>query len=179
MWVGIVPSIEDPNRAKVWVRGGFEVSAWWWSWDIGLAYLDWDLHHHLFWFPDLVIWTRIDTAVFPACRWQIMGFSSCEPMSCNKSISLCVISVFFRAFLVAQWWRICLLMQETRVWFLVWEDPLKKEMATHSSILVFFPGESPWTQEGPKRVRHNLAIEQKQQSFSISITYWLCYSREL
>ena len=29
MWVGIVPSVEDPNRAKVWGRGGFEVSAWW------------------------------------------------------------------------------------------------------------------------------------------------------
>ena len=28
-----------------------------------------------------------------------------------------------RASLVAQWLRICLLMQETRVWALVWEDP--------------------------------------------------------
>ena len=29
----------------------------------------------------------------------------------------------FRASLVAQWLRICLLMQETRVRALVWEDP--------------------------------------------------------
>ena len=27
--------------------------------------------------------------------------------------------------------------QETRVWSLGWEDPLKKEMATHSSILAW------------------------------------------
>ena len=27
--------------------------------------------------------------------------------------------------------------QETRVWFLGWEDPLEKEMATHSSILAW------------------------------------------
>ena len=32
-------------------------------------------------------------------------------------------------------------MQETWVWFLGWEDPLEKEMATHSSILVWrIPG---------------------------------------
>ena len=30
---------------------------------------------------------------------------------------------FFRASLVAQWLRICLPMQGTRVWALVWEDP--------------------------------------------------------
>ena len=35
-------------------------------------------------------------------------------------------------------------MQETQVWSLGWEDPLKKEMATHSSILA---KEIPWTEE--------------------------------
>ena len=40
-------------------------------------------------------------------------------------------------------------MQETRVWSLGGEDPLEKEMATHSSILA---GEIPWTEEpgGPQ-----------------------------
>ena len=40
-----------------------------------------------------------------------------------------------------------------------WEDPLEKEMATHSSILVL---EIPWTEKpgrlqamGPQRVGHN------------------------
>ena len=47
-------------------------------------------------------------------------------------------------------------MQETRVRFLGWEDPLEEEMATHSSILAW---KIPWTEEpgglqsmGPQRV---------------------------
>ena len=54
-------------------------------------------------------------------------------------------------------------VQETWVQSLGWEDPLKKEMATHSSILAW---EIPWTEEpgelqsmGLQRVRHNLATE--------------------
>ena len=50
-------------------------------------------------------------------------------------------------------------MQETRVRSLGWEDPLEKEMATHSSILAW---RIPWTEEpgglqstGSQRVRHN------------------------
>ena len=39
---------------------------------------------------------------------------------------------------------ICLLMQETQVQSLGWENPLEKEMATHSSILAW---EIPWTEE--------------------------------
>ena len=35
-------------------------------------------------------------------------------------------------------------MQETQVQFLGWEDPLEKEMATHSSILTW---RIPWTEE--------------------------------
>ena len=49
--------------------------------------------------------------------------------------------------------------QEMQVQSLGWEDPLEKEMATHSSILAW---EIPWTEEpgglqfmGLQRVRHN------------------------
>ena len=35
-------------------------------------------------------------------------------------------------------------MQETQIRFLGWEDPLEKEMATHSSILAW---RIPWTEE--------------------------------
>ena len=35
-------------------------------------------------------------------------------------------------------------MQETWVWSLGWEDPLEKDMATHSSVLAW---ETPWTEE--------------------------------
>ena len=45
---------------------------------------------------------------------------------------------------MVQWIRICLPVQETWVRFLSQEDPLEKEMATHSSILAW---EIPWTEE--------------------------------
>ena len=35
-------------------------------------------------------------------------------------------------------------MQETHVQFLGWEDPLEREMATHSSVLAW---RIPWTEE--------------------------------
>ena len=35
-------------------------------------------------------------------------------------------------------------MQETQVCYLDWEDPLKKEIATHYSILAW---RTPWTEE--------------------------------
>ena len=40
--------------------------------------------------------------------------------------------------------KICLPMQEMTVGSLGWEDPLGKEMVTHSSILAW---EIPWTEE--------------------------------
>ena len=51
-------------------------------------------------------------------------------------------------------------MQETWVPFLGWEDPLEKEVATHSSILAW---KIPWTKEpgggatvlGLQRIGHN------------------------
>ena len=50
-------------------------------------------------------------------------------------------------------------MQETWVQLLLWKNPLKKGMATHSSILAW---KIPWTEEpgglqsmGLQRVRHN------------------------
>ena len=50
-------------------------------------------------------------------------------------------------------------MQDTQVSSLGWEDPLKEEMATHSSVLAW---NIPWTQKpgslwskGSQRVRHN------------------------
>ena len=49
--------------------------------------------------------------------------------------------------------------QETRVRFLGWEDPLEKEMATHSSTVAW---KIPWTEErsrlqsmGSQRVGHD------------------------
>ena len=58
-------------------------------------------------------------------------------------------------------------MQETWVQSLGQEDPLEKEMTTHSSILAW---KIPWTEEpggpqsmGSQRVRHDLVTKQQQQ----------------
>ena len=52
-------------------------------------------------------------------------------------------------------------MRETQVWSLSWEDPLEKEMATHSSILAW---RIPWKEKpgrlqstGSQRVAHDWA----------------------
>ena len=61
-------------------------------------------------------------------------------------------------------------MQEIRVRSLGQEDPLEKEMATHSSILAW---EIPWTEEPGglqpmgHRVRPDLATEQQQIVLSV------------
>ena len=49
---------------------------------------------------------------------------------------------------MAQTVKNLLLMQEMQVRSLGWEDPLKKEMTTHSSIIAW---RTPWT-EGPGRI---------------------------
>ena len=62
---------------------------------------------------------------------------------------------------VAQWVKNSPAMQETWVWSLGQEDPLKEGMATHSRILAW---RIPWTEEtgrlqskGSQRVRHDWA----------------------
>ena len=57
-------------------------------------------------------------------------------------------------------------IQEMKVQFLIQEDPLEKEMATHSIVLAW---EIPWTEEpgrlqsmGSQRDGQNLATEQQQ-----------------
>ena len=65
-------------------------------------------------------------------------------------------------------------MQETWAWSLSLEDPLEKEMATHSSILVW---EIPWRVEpgqlqsvGSQRIGHDLATQQQ-----LSYTYMIFF----
>ena len=53
------------------------------------------------------------------------------------------------ASLVAQTVKRLSTMRETRVQSLSWEDPLEKEMATHSSILAW---KIPWMEE-PSRLQ--------------------------
>ena len=65
----------------------------------------------------------------------------------------------YRASLVAQTVKRLPAVQETQVPSLDWEDPLEKEMATHSSTLAW---KIPWTEEpgglqsmGSQRVGHD------------------------
>ena len=84
------------------------------------------------------------------------------------------------AFLVAQTVKHLPAMQETWVRSLGQEDPLEKEMATHSSILAW---RIPWTEEpgglqsmGSQRVRHDWAsslhfIICKQRNTDLSFLF--------
>ena len=67
---------------------------------------------------------------------------------CWKTFSYCFSSIFS---FVAQLVKNLPAMQETWVWFLGLEDPLEKEMATHSSILAW---RIPWS-EKPGRLKSN------------------------
>ena len=67
--------------------------------------------------------------------------------------------MLFLTLMVAQMVKCLPTMQETWVRSLGWEDPLEKEMATHSSILAW---EIPWTEDpgrlqsmGSARVRND------------------------
>ena len=74
-------------------------------------------------------------------------------------VYMVAIILFIQASLVAQTVKHLPAVQETRVQSLVWEDPLEREMATHSRILTW---RISWTEEpgglqfvGSQRVRHN------------------------
>ena len=79
----------------------------------------------------------------------------------------------FWASLVAQ-----MVIQETQVWSLGWEDPLKKEMSTHSSIL---PWKIPWREEpgrlqsmGSQWVRHGWAANAFTNYGLSMFVMWHC-----
>ena len=85
-------------------------------------------------------------------------FSDHLPANCLNRLS-----VVIKASLVAQMIKSLLAMQETWVPSQGREDPLEKEMATHSSILAW---RNPWTKEpgrlqpmGSQRVRHDWATK--------------------
>ena len=70
-----------------------------------------------------------------------------------------------KASLVAQMVKNLPAMQETWVLSLGWEDPLGKEMATHSSILAW---RIPWTEEPGKATVHGIVKSQIWWSYNTS-----------
>ena len=78
-----------------------------------------------------------------------------------KSSSMIIFSsIHVAASLVAQVVKHLPIMQETRVQSLGREDPLEKEMATHSSILAW---KIPWTEE-PGRLVHGVTKSRTRLS---------------
>ena len=67
--------------------------------------------------------------------------------------------------LVAQMVKYLLAMRETRVQSLVWEDPLEKEMATHSSTLTW---KILWTEE-PGRL-HSMGLQRVGHDSATSLS---------
>ena len=68
----------------------------------------------------------------------------CLGLAEHFSVGISHIDWAYGASLVAQRVKRLPAMWETQVRFLGWEDPLEKEMATHSSILAW---RIPWTEE--------------------------------
>ena len=80
-------------------------------------------------------------------------------LPCNAGDVDLILGQGIKAFLVAQTVKCLPVMLETQVQSLGWEDPLEKEMATHSSILAW---RIPWIEEpgklqstGSQRVGHD------------------------
>jgi len=74
-------------------------------------------------------------------------------------------------------------VRETRVRSLGWEDPLEKEMATHSSTLVW---KIPWTEEpgrlqfmGLQRVGHDRATSRSRLDLRCVTQIFRCSARTL
>ena len=80
---------------------------------------------------------------------------------------------------VAQWQRILLPMQETRVQTLGWEDAMEKELSTHPSTLVWkipqteAPG-SVYSPQGCKRVGQDLVTKLTQTHTYICVCVRVC-----
>ena len=61
-------------------------------------------------------------------------------------------------------------MQETWVWSLGWEDPLEKEMSTHSSVLAW---RIPWTEEPGGVTKSWTWLGDYVDSYDISPSLWV------
>ena len=76
------------------------------------------------------------------------------------------------AFLVAQMVNNLTASWQTWVWTLGQEDPLEKELATHSSILAW---KIPWTEE-PGRLQ---SIESQRVRHDRALAWWTTYSNSI
>ena len=92
-------------------------------------------------------------------------------MNFNLNISLLSYIVVSMTPLVAQTVKCLPTMQETWVWFLGGEDPLKKEMATHSNTLTW---KIPWTEESGRL--QSMGSQRVRQDWANSLSLSCCLS---
>ena len=90
----------------------------------------------------------------PHCHYQAKFYyslSHCQPGSAESHLDCLMMFILPppQTSLIAQLVKNLPAMQKSQVRFLGWEDPMEKEMATHSSILAW---RIPWT-EKPSRVQ--------------------------
>ena len=123
------------------------------SWWLYLCSIVWSQEG---WFLQLFLFLKIVLAIQGLLCFhtncEFFCFSSVKntnPRTWCISPSVCVIFDFFHP-------KHLLMMQSTQARSLDWEDPLEKEMGTHSSILAW---KTPWTEEPGRsqRVGHTWA----------------------
>ena len=68
--------------------------------------------------------------------WKV-AVAMCNFSQCRRCHITVILLSPFQASLVAQMVKNLPAIQETKVWSLGWEDPLKEHIATHSSILAW------------------------------------------
>ena len=92
-----------------------------------------------------------------------------------KTIKSITVFLFFPIYLpwsslVAQMVKNLPAMQDTWVWSMDWEDPLKKEMSTHSSILAW---RIPGTEEPGGLQSMRLWDTNERLTFPLSLSFWV------
>ena len=111
-------------------------------------WLDWTLPENQKWHQVIIHvmvrhWAWLLYCNFPGGHFHANKYYILYPW-CQLISSIKKHPWWLKASLIAQLAKNPPAMQETRVWFLGWEDSIEKEMATHSSILVW---RIPWTNE--------------------------------
>ena len=106
-----------------------------------------------------MVWKHYSCFIFLLMGlWLVCCFCYYTLWMWTKSSNLGAYPLRNESFLVAQMVKNLPAMQEAWIWSLVWEDPLEKGMAIHSSILAW---RSPWTEEPGglslwgRKVRHD------------------------
>ena len=116
-----------------------------------------------------------DTVYGVACNWATQHTHECPIYSSPGRVLIYYILFALTASLVAQRLKRLPPMRATGVLSLGWEDPLGKEIATHSSILAW---RIPWLEEpsrlqttGSQTVRHDWATSLSL-SLALTLFFW-------